>query len=207
MRSDRYHGIVVEDYDKNRMNADRWKTENAIVQGFLNQVSPKKLLDAPVGTGRFVSIHAENGYDWCGIDISDGMLSKASAKIETSGAHASIVRGDLLRLPYESNAFDVVLCLRFLNLVPKSHAIMAIQEMSRVSSGWVLLGARVYPKSWFMKASSYVRVKINRHKWMPLPRSAISSQIEIIEAKYVDRRCGSDYWIFLARPFQTTETV
>ncbi|MEZ4241757.1 MAG: class I SAM-dependent methyltransferase [Myxococcota bacterium] len=77
-------------------------------------------LDLACGTGEAAVWLAERGLDVTAVDISDVALDKARARAEAEGVHVDWVAGDLDGWEPGERAWDVVLCLRFLDraLVP-----------------------------------------------------------------------------------------
>lgn len=94
-------------------------------------------LDAPCGTGRMAeALRAALGPEgrWCGADISAEMLGRVPR-----GARGALVRGSAFALPFEDDAFDLVLCCRFLHHHADPAARRAaLGELARVSRGWVV---------------------------------------------------------------------
>lgn len=91
------------------------------------------ILDAGIGTGAMsaalcktlgqpVEIH--------GIDISPDMLVQARHRLELLNADLALRTGDLTRLPYASNSFDIVLVAHVLEHLPNPQG--AIRELYRV---------------------------------------------------------------------------
>lgn len=68
----------------------------------IRAASPKRALDVGTGTGRnLATLKAAGAQFVTGIDLSDAMLARGSAAYHR-------VRGDALRLPFRSGAFDLV---------------------------------------------------------------------------------------------------
>jgi len=86
-----------------------------------------RLLDAGCGTGEFLALAIERGAAASGIDLSADMLSVARRR----APEADIREGDVTRLPYDDDAFDVVTafnCVQFTDDVPAT-----IAELARVA--------------------------------------------------------------------------
>jgi len=66
----------------------------------------------------------------CGVDISEMMLTEATARAHGHG-NIEFLRGEAYSLPYENATFDAVRMERVLPYVPDR--IRAIQEMMRVT--------------------------------------------------------------------------
>lgn len=90
------------------------------------------LLDAPTGTGRLQATLAPFARRTVGLDVSAAMLAE-------SRGPASLVRGDVLRLPFAQGAFGAVVCCRLLHHQRDPARFQAlVAELVRVSSGLVV---------------------------------------------------------------------
>lgn len=92
-----------------------------------------KILDIGCGNGRHVVFLAEQGYDVYGVDISEEAIEIATAWVAKQGLHAALMFGDMERLPFEDEYFDVVISFGVLDHVPFTKAKKAINEIKRVS--------------------------------------------------------------------------
>lgn len=142
---DRYYGSLAATYDRERVNTPLWNREQEAVERFLAGMDRGlSVIDAPVGTGRFLSAYHSLGMQVTGFDASTEMLAQAAEKADGLGAAASFQQGDLRRLPFEDRAFDIGVCIRFLNWVKGDDLAACIRELSRVTKASVLLGIRSY---------------------------------------------------------------
>lgn len=130
-------------YDEARMSEPLWREEERFVKNYFLTHQPRRILDAPVGTGRFLH-HYQHSKRVVGIDISDEMLNESSAKLRNLGqSHISVERGDIFHLNFADNSFDLVLCWRFAHLVPATLLADALRELGRVAAGEMLMQAYV----------------------------------------------------------------
>lgn len=142
---DRYYGSLAATYDQERVNTPLWNREQEAVQRLLAECRRgTSVLDAPVGTGRFLSAYHNLGMRVTGFDASTEMLGQAAQKANALGATASFQQGDLRRLPFDDATFDIGVCIRFLNWVQGDDLEACIRELSRVTKGSLLLGIRSY---------------------------------------------------------------
>jgi ubiquinone/menaquinone biosynthesis C-methylase UbiE len=84
------------------------------------------ILDAGVGTARFLKPLQDLGYDVVGVDVSLGMLRKAVKK-----GMRNLIIGSVCSLPFRDDSFDVTISVGLLHLVREWR--VALQEMSRVT--------------------------------------------------------------------------
>jgi SAM-dependent methyltransferase len=89
------------------------------------------LLDAPCGTGILTDFLEDSGYRVAGTDLSASMLSVARPRSRTIG----VVRADIDRLPYRPSAFDAVVCVRFMMLLPAERRPMVLRALAALTDG------------------------------------------------------------------------
>lgn len=143
----KYRGAMASNYEAKRKKQLRWHQENKIVTDMLSALPPGSVLDAPVGTGRFLPLYKKLKLTGLGIDTSVEMLKQARRK---SGADRLTLRiGNLLldNLPSAQTA----VCVRFLDLIDEpAMQISMIQLMQTATQNIILtirLGGRYILKS------------------------------------------------------------
>ncbi|MEM8497960.1 MAG: class I SAM-dependent methyltransferase [Pseudomonadota bacterium] len=100
-----------------------------------------QLLDCGIGTGAFSLAFAANWQGQLhldGIDISAAMITHAADRLQAAGLDANLRQGDVCRLPYQSEQFDVVIAAHVIeHITEPTHAL---QEMYRVlkPGGWLV---------------------------------------------------------------------
>lgn len=72
-------------------------------------VTPKNILDVACGTGNISIPLSEAGYNVCGIDISENMLSIAENKARTHRQNIRFIKQDIRDLKI-NNTFDAIIC-------------------------------------------------------------------------------------------------
>lgn len=72
-----------------------------------------KLLDIPVGTGVFTGkkYASLKNAEIIAMDYSEEMLKYAEQEYKRLGANVTLSQGDVSKLPFDSNSFDIVLCM------------------------------------------------------------------------------------------------
>lgn len=135
----KYDQQVAQSYDQDRMNEEHWRREDELVRAFTARATLGRLLDLPVGTGRFLE-HYASALTVTGVDISEAMLDQARMKAKELGlAACNLETGDAFALEYADDAFDSVICFRLVHLLPADTLPRFFAEMSRVTSGTLLL--------------------------------------------------------------------
>jgi hypothetical protein len=125
-----YFDSVASSYEQERKDTEQWKKEQEIVESYLNEIKPNRVLDIPVGTGRFFG-----SYETVGIDISLDMLEEAEKK----DGNKKLRLGDIFNLNYEDE-FDVAICMRFLNWVDLEELKKVIANLTRATKKFLILG-------------------------------------------------------------------
>jgi ubiquinone/menaquinone biosynthesis C-methylase UbiE len=144
---DRYYGARARNYDRDRKNQQQWEIEFAAVESVASLLPQgSRVLDLPVGSGRFIPIFERRRFKVTGMDISVDMLSEAKKKVRSSDVN--LVRGDSTRIDFPANTFDLVVCFRFLqSILPFDEAKKSILEFARVTRKLVLLHLEIALRS------------------------------------------------------------
>ena len=111
-------------------------------------------LDVGAGSGTLTWHLAERAGRTIGLDFSRNLLNR-------SPCHGALVQGDALHLPFQNNAFDIVLEGNFLHHVDDPVAVL--REMARVARVGVIL---VEPNRWHPPMSVFMLAK--RSEWRGL---------------------------------------
>lgn len=103
-------------------------------------MAPRSILDIPTGTGRFTELfHELSKGQVLGADLAVAMLLEAREK-HPAGQYCAV---DGLHLPFPDDAFDAVICIRFMHLVrePKMRQSF-LREFARVARVGVIVDYR-----------------------------------------------------------------
>jgi len=97
---------------------------------FLDYVpAGSRVLDAGCGNGRLVKLFETVKVDYTGLDFSQELISLAKKNFSDK----KFLVGNLLKLPFDNNSFDVVFCLAALHHLPSTnYRRQALTELQRV---------------------------------------------------------------------------
>src|SRR3989338_6230500 len=109
-------------YLKRRIGIDRYETK----------AEKKRVLDLGCGNGNHLIFFAGQGYDVSGLDISSEAIEIARAWLDKNSLKADLKVGDIEKLPYPDDTFDVVISHGVFDHIPSSKAKKAIEEVHRV---------------------------------------------------------------------------
>ena len=114
----KYRGDVAARYDDKRAEKDVTWRDQAIVENYLSKIAPgSPVLDIPAGTGRFIQFCLNRGLRYTGVDISADMLEVARTKVP-AGANVELTVADARALPFEDDAFDYAIIIKFIKWLP-----------------------------------------------------------------------------------------
>ena len=140
LRYKQYFGVNAANYLAKREHTEGWKQQHKTVVELLDQLPRDiKVLDVPVGTGRFLGEYVNRGYKVFGIDISEDMIKQADVNGRgLENVHLQI--GDARKLPYKEKFFDLSVSYKFLGYIPPlKDAIIILKEIHRVTKTWAIL--------------------------------------------------------------------
>jgi ubiquinone/menaquinone biosynthesis C-methylase UbiE len=145
----KYRGQKAVTYETIRRKQARWHWEEEHVSRMLHALRPISVLDCPVGTGRFIPLYGAMSIGTvCGIDASEEMLTLARRKISRrmrANTTVSMFRGDASRIDGSDSTYDVVVCVRFLDLIDEEAMREVVRELCRVARRAVVLTIRLGP--------------------------------------------------------------
>lgn len=137
----KYTGAVASGYDAKRQESPKWHAENERVHAELEDFMPgDRVLDVPVGTGRFLEMYEEKGFSVTGVDISVDMMVEAAQK---GDGHTELQTGDVRKLEFKDDEFEVSIMCRLTRWLSPEDRIKALKELQRVTTKRILFTARV----------------------------------------------------------------
>lgn len=146
-KGDIYRGDVAAAYHRSRSVGMKWQWEQDAVLRLVDTVSPVgHVLDVPFGSGRFAADLLARGWQVTGLDTSEDMLAAAEPVLHAAGIDPGSIHldvGDARALPYEDEAFELVLCVRFLqSVLALGDVPVVLGELRRVARTAVIVQLR-----------------------------------------------------------------
>ncbi len=123
---------TIESYDKiasqysNTHFAHFWVEE---FDYFKELLSGKKIIDIGCGAGRDASVFVENGFDYLGIDASEGMLKIAKERVKDGKFQVM----DFYHLNFLPETFDGFWAAASLLHIPKNHLKEVLSEIHKIT--------------------------------------------------------------------------
>ena len=156
-------GYKGGNYEKNRFTSKRGnlldQREKRIVNWFLQNIEPSRILDIPCGAGRLLNLSEENGHkSICGVDNDKDQLKAAREKAKDLSINNKILSGDIFNIDLEDNAVDAVICIRLMHWFNEDQILKSLKELARVSSRDILI--TYYSKMTF----EGIRKSIRKHQ-------------------------------------------
>jgi hypothetical protein len=145
--TDRYHGTGASAYETVRQGA-KWDAEEILFDELYALVQPKKVLDCPVGTGRFIDRYVRDGAEVVGVDLSEDMLAQSARKVPP-GANVHLRQGDVLDAkgsPALGSGHDLIVCIRFIYAVTRADLPVLLRNFSNTGARHLLVGVRMWPE-------------------------------------------------------------
>lgn len=125
-------------YDEKRKKHKLWQAEILAVEKLLNSAEAEEtILDAPIGTGRFIHLYENKKMNITGIDISQDMLNIAKTKTK---ANIDLSIKNILEL--REGQYDWTICIRLLNRLDASNMKSAIRALASMTKKKCILGIR-----------------------------------------------------------------
>ena len=99
----------------------KWKAE-----------SKKIFLDLGCGLGRHSVLFGQNGFDVFCFDISDEAIRRTQEWAESLNLKLNYKVGDMIKLPYNDNSIDCILCRNVISHTDTEGIKKVIKELERV---------------------------------------------------------------------------
>lgn len=132
---DYYTGGTAIDYEASRIHKSQWRMEEEVLSTMLDHALPHggRVLDVPIGTGRFLELYKNRGLAVTGLDVSADMMAQAEDEARRLGMDAQISLGDATALPDLGDSVSLVVCIRLMTLVDFATVSQVLAEARRCS--------------------------------------------------------------------------
>ena len=163
---DIYHADNAYDYDKLRISTNFWIVEQeAMTSDVRRYIQPeKKILDLPVGTGRFLELYTQKCLEVTGVDLSAEMLEKCADKGREFPGSLSLIQSASYPLPFEDLSFDYSVSFRFLqSIISMDDVRKTLEELKRVTNVYLILELGYRDEGvfrWGLPGSNYTMRKL-----------------------------------------------
>ncbi len=117
-------------------------------------LSKQKILDIATGTGRNLNLLQSRAQKIIGLDYAYEMLMQAKANLS---APLPLIQGDAEHLPFQKQAFDIVLSCRFFHLIPLRLKRICLKEFSRVVKADGIIIIEFINASYFLNLRTFFR--------------------------------------------------
>ncbi len=116
------------------------RVETRVVLDLVGSLQGLRVLDVGTGDGTYAIEAAARGGVVTALDVEPEMLAAARSRAASRGVDVTFIQAHAERLPFDDDAFDVVLAVTVLCFVPD--AGLAVREMARVLApgGRLVLG-------------------------------------------------------------------
>jgi ubiquinone/menaquinone biosynthesis C-methylase UbiE len=178
----KYDRQVADSYDETRRDEKHWQMEDKFVKNYFKKNKVNKLLDIPIGTGRFLKYYDCADYV-VGVDISQSMIEKCKEKllINTFSGFVHLEIGDIFDLKFNDLEFDCVIVFRLFHLMPEESVKAAIKELCRVSSKDIIVQSYVQPNKFISiirKITAKLSSRYKSNDVLPIQKSTPWSHIQ-----------------------------
>jgi ubiquinone/menaquinone biosynthesis C-methylase UbiE len=157
--TERGYDLLASKFDYTPFRTPDWLLE--LVGSYLNHVGPLETgLDLCCGTGAGIEVLRPLCQQRVvGIDFSRGMLEVCREKLTaSSGGPVELVRGNVLKLPFDA-AFDVIVCFgAFGHILPRDEPHFVAQIARALRPGGRFVFVTAYPTPWWSRRAVFSRI-------------------------------------------------
>jgi hypothetical protein len=187
-------------YEDTRASGGKWAFENDTLENTLRELREEisSIIDMPVGTGRFLPFYQSEmkNQQVVGYDLSNDMLMEADKKLNRSAKNVTLLQLDIFKDSIQ-NKSDMVVCYRFVNLLPWEASKVALQKLLDYSRKYVLLCIRLVDDDY--TGDEQIQGKIYLHRRSDFNALLADSGFQVHKDHYYKDSKGGDYHIYLLK--------
>ncbi len=197
-----YSGKFVRDYEATRRSNPKWRFEEETLCGVLERLRDELsvILDAPVGTGRFLPVYEKKlrGVEIFCLDSSADMLQTARRRPGLFRKNTyRFTPADIIAAVPQMRA-DLSVCCRFLNLLDWDSARRVLANILSATDGYALFSIRLVDSGY--AGPRYIENKIYLHCEQDLGTAIAANGFEVVRRfHYEDTRPGAYTIVLCAR--------
>ncbi len=193
-----YTGNNAENYESIRNFRPKWRFEEETFVNILDELHDeiKSIIDAPVGTGRFLEHYKKykDGIYLYAIDYSSDMLKIVQEKCDAE--QTEVIKHDIINKKLDVLS-DLTVCYRFLNLFSWNESSKALENLFSASKKYILFTIRLVENDY--QEEMFIENKIYLHRNEDIHSLIVKSDFKIVKKfTFKDHRTGT-YTIFLCK--------
>ncbi|MBN1272012.1 MAG: class I SAM-dependent methyltransferase [Candidatus Aminicenantes bacterium] len=184
-KNDFFQKHEVEDYEKRRYRGLDQRMvharERAVLRKMIGQTGVEKgfILDVPCGYGRFSEAITSGERNLVSSDLSFHMVDRAVKRSPYLKSHFGVVANAKRGLPFKTNTFEFILCMRFFHHVhDPDERDNILAEFARVTSRWVIVSYYQANAIHALQRKLRKTFKKSRAKISMIPRSQLLCELE-----------------------------
>ena len=116
---------ILQSYTQKRV-IKRLKLCTELIDSYKNL----DVLDLGCGSGHYGVVVTKGGGNWFGLDLSFGMLIQSRKLLTTQELSFCLVNGDIRRLPFNKESFDLIFCVGILSYFKNQTAVEIVNQVS-----------------------------------------------------------------------------
>jgi len=149
----KYRLTQLDSYTGTSISADR--ARRCLGEKLWAEIEGKHVLECGCGAGRFTEILLANGAYVTSIDLSDAV--DANQQNCPQSERHRIAQADILRLPFDTQQFDIVMCLGVVQHTPNPEETIACLYDQVRSQGTLVFDHYTHSFSWYTKSAPLFR--------------------------------------------------
>lgn len=210
-------------YDNKRFTSLRGRIgdyfDRRALKGILSQLSSNQIqnvIDIPCGTSRISRALLAFGYNLHGSDISLEMMLNGRYKVSQYRSFWGFTQCDASMMAFSNNAFDCLICVRFIGHIPADFRNSIFSEFRRISRFCII---EVSLESNFVKIRKMIEklIKVgnnlpNRWEWEIFRKSGLEKELndsglEIITMRPKIRYFSDSWFVLVGKNNNRSENI